>query len=136
MLDHATDFWERVTQAKEIMASDLKDDYKRSEIASLEPEPDSTLAYQDYLSERFKGQNNDISIDASLDEYELAREYLKRKEALSEKESALLLYKNKFLKLMLDGGIDVIDFGSNGKITNKANKTGTRSFRFSVKNLD
>ncbi len=101
-------------------------------VDALAPEPDSSVSYEAYLKATYtdKGYevlgNDEELLDAV--QYQKLKGYI---ETLQEKQQ---LHKNKLLKAL--GDASVLNFGEQGKVTYRANKKGTRSFRCDVKVVD
>jgi hypothetical protein len=99
----------------------IKNDFKGAEdmeaiIASLEPEPDSTQAYRDWLEERYKKEVE--MIDGSMEAYNWAQEdrfYMSLGSKLKDKQSLL---RNRLLKEMGEKGVTKISWGSAGHVSN------------------
>lgn len=134
-------FWQRCVKGKELMA-----EYRKFELASdiagmeqtmasigtLEPEPDGSEAYENFLSSRFKGGKEQR--DGTVEEFKLAKEHNAIKEQISTLEE-IAREKTNRLKASI-GDFDCVDFMAAGKITWKANKNGTRVFKNSVKVIE
>ena len=125
IIDITKAFWQnRVIPAKEAYAK-MKEAEKQGnigeaekwegEIQKMEPEPDKTEAYSDFMSERFLKTRS--SIDGTIDTYDLA---LRDKMLLSINgriDDERQLIKNHLIKEMVNAGAEMIDFGKLGSCT-------------------
>ncbi len=74
VLEKTKDFWDRVLQAREIVADkSIPQDEKLLQIGPLEPEPEDTKAFEEYMKDRYTSLILDKAI-AAPDEIEAARE--------------------------------------------------------------
>jgi len=97
----------------------LMGDYQGSEandaiIQQMEPEPDSSPAYREYLEERY--QRNAETHEGSFEAFDWAKEdrfYLSLKNKIDEKQSLL---RNRLIKEMSVNAVKRIDFGSSGSV--------------------
>lgn len=131
-------FWERCAKGQ-LMVKQLRDaerdmnqsliDFYNNEIHKLEPEPDGSEAYENYLSDRFKG--NASTRDGEMIEFNLGKEHLEINDQIKLLEEKARERTNKIKAFM--GNVEVLDFMALGKITWKPNKSGTRVFRNSLK---
>ena len=84
-------------------------------IQNLEPEPDHSPAYEQFMSEKFLKTR--ASIDGTIDTYDLA---LRDKMLLSingRLDDERQLIKNNLIKEMVNAGAEMIDFGKLGSCT-------------------
>lgn len=130
IIEKTTDFWRRVGEARAILAStDLDEREKSHLIAQLEPEPDASPAYEQYLKKHWR---SDYQLRTGTDEeYELAVEVEQLQTVAKEMVAHVQVQKNTLLKLI--DGSDGIDFGRRGKVTHRADSRGVRSLRLSLK---
>ena len=130
ILATTTEFWRRVSQARDVWADVLiPDQDKQHHIARLEPEPDESPAYESYLKARWR---TDYQLRPGSDEeYELALEVEQLQGVTKEMASHLQGSKNRLLKLL--DGCDGVEWPNRGKVTNRADSRGVRSLRLSLK---
>ena len=125
IIDITKAFWQnRVLPAKEAFVK-MKESEKQGnileaekfegQIQHLEPEPDGSPAYEQFMSERFLKTRS--SIDGTIDTYGLA---LRDKMLLSINgriDDERQLIKNNLIKEMVNAGAEMIDFGKLGSCT-------------------
>ena len=115
-------FWQRVISAKI-----LKEEGKPYE--SLEPEPDNTEVYGQFLKERYREVPTELVGDAAT--LKIARDYLAKNEEIkivkAEKEGLANLLKYSMKENQK------IDFGKAGYVSWKSNKNGSRTLSVKVK---
>lgn len=101
--------------------------YHKSIIDSNEPEPDDSEAYNEYIKDRYletvKSTMGDIPTYNASIEYKLCGEIIKLV------EQRKLGNENLIRKVLEETGALMIDFDAQGKITNNANKNGSRVLR-------
>jgi predicted phage-related endonuclease len=124
ILEDTHKFWySRVVPAKEAKAkrdiAELSDDIMNAEkydsyIQKLEPPPDDTEAYKDYMSQRFLKERE--SVMGTFELYDLA----KRNEVLKKIEQYIknlrALHRNVFINFLVRNRAELIDFGRDGSI--------------------
>ena len=117
ILTESEDFWKRVVKGREIMASVTNNDHRLKFLSELEPEPDQTPAYYDFISELFKLKSSFIRIegdDADKNNALAYRRLGKEIDALDERRQA---HKNGLMKSLHNSGANILDFGKEGKVT-------------------
>ncbi len=139
ILELTHSFWfEKVIPAKALVVklNESTDEMERSElqhqINQLEPAPDSSPAYQDFLKEKYKDSYVKDSKTGDMQDWENCINYNKAKEEIKVIEQKQQLYKNNLLASM--GTHEFISFESDGQVSNSPNKNGVRTFRISLKN--
>jgi predicted phage-related endonuclease len=110
-------FWKKVVQGREIMANVKGYDNQLKFLAEIEPAPDSTPAYYEFLSELFKRKQSFVRIDGSDADKANALAYKQLGEQMNTLDDERQVYKNKIMKSLHDAGANIIDFGEDGKIT-------------------
>lgn len=134
------EFWDKVESAtvltNQIFDAEVKFNFTlanqlKSELALLEPEPDGSDAYNDYLKRKFHLVSPGV-IQGSEEQFIHAIKYNVAKEQIKSLEDEKRLHQNILLKAL--GEKDTIDFGDKGKVTWKKDVTGKRTFRNAIKN--
>jgi len=105
---------------------------ERSEtkIQELEPEPDSSEAYNEFMNERFVKERE--SIIGKIDIYNIARKdrfYLSMKGRIDKERTQL---QNNLIKYLSDNSAESIDFGSLGNV-NWSERKGSKNRSFGNK---
>lgn len=124
IIEKSKDFWyNRVAPAKELMAkkkeADLAGDIDssnelESQINQLEPPPDDSEAYKNFMAKSALGEPE--TIGGGLDELAWA-ESMKNLGSMGKKiASQKLLYENRLRKFMKDEKVDKVDFGEEGYV--------------------
>jgi putative phage-type endonuclease len=116
IINRSADFWERVVKGREIIAT-VKDNTKRMQFLSqIEPEPDTTKAYEQFLSELFKLKSEMITVQGSDEVFEAASAYNIFKAEVNALEEKAQAERNKILQFMHHNNANIISFGDNGTI--------------------
>jgi predicted phage-related endonuclease len=136
ILDETYKFWyEKVVPAKhirkEMEQTSAIHELQRLEaqLQLLEPPPDTSEAYREYLSKRELEEDVELKGEA---EHLIAAQCLKEvqamKKLIEEKEN---LYKSTLMKALIDTGCDTMTLDG-GKISYRKNKNGVRSLNLSL----
>jgi len=96
-------------------------------VQQLEPEPDESEAYKEFMEEKFVETRE--SIDGTIELYSLAKKdnFLKKIKGKIDKERIGI--KNLFIKFMVQHGSESIDFGKLGYV-NWSERKGSKSRTF------
>lgn len=101
-------------------------------IQSLEPEPDSTEAYKDYMSERFLKERE--KVQGTMEMYHLCRRDRLLLGVANLIEKNRVLIKNYLIQFCDKYGAELIDFGSMGSVAyEKRGRSKSRSPWISIK---
>lgn len=117
MMQESYEFHLMIEHGKEIIANSSNEDEMMQALGEIEPEPDSSPAYEDYLSELYLKKKNYVRIigsDEVLEWAELHQEAAAEIKRLQEKKQ---MARNIIKKIMKDMSANVIDFGDRGRIT-------------------
>lgn len=137
IISKTKDFWDRCQLGKnyvvwmkeaQIAGDEKKVEEMLTQIHKLEPEPDGSESYENFLSERFKG--NASERDGFIHELNLGKEHLEIKAKIKELEEQERLKTNQLKAWM--GDTEVLNFMALGKITWKNNKNKVRVFKNSL----
>lgn len=132
-------FWLNVVAARKLVTekyaaiisyNQRRVDELDEQIMKLAPEPDGTLAYAEYLSEKF----NKASLAerrGTVEEEEWAVAHRGVVEQLKDIEENKITYENRLKHAMADH--QVLDFGASGKVYWTKSKDGNRIFRNKIK---
>jgi len=119
-------------QAREIadMNGDIKTAEKwDAEVQRLEPGPDTSEAYREFMSERFLKERT--AMQGSFALYDLCKRDEVLKKTIKRIERTRNLLKNILIKHIVENGVEVIDFGKLGKIR-FYKKKGSRNFTLTI----
>lgn len=133
-------FWDKVTEARKICTKrfeaernfNMRDvEELTGELQSLEPEPDGSDAFNDFLKKKYK-----IAIpgerSGNLEELEDAQKHREFAGRIKELQESKQLHENR-LKIAMRDGIDKITFGESGYVSWKVDTNGTRRFSNKIK---
>ncbi len=125
-------FWNRVTQARDVLNSVGTELEIDKQITQLEPEPSGNEAYLEFYKDKYKNSYEDTFRKGDGDEWEKAVEY----KVCTDEISRLTKLKEKLKQdIMAFSRYDeVIDFGDNGRIINKRAEGKRATFRVNLKN--
>ena len=98
-----------------------------AEIQRVEPDPDDSEAYKDFMDEKFLVTRE--TVDGTLEMYAIAKRdnFLKKMKGKIDKERTGL--KNKFIQFMNNYGAESVDFGKLG-VVNWSKRKGAQSRTF------
>ena len=137
ILSITKDWWyNRVLPAKEALKKrDIADSTGNmmesekwdAEIQKLEPDPDESEAYKDFMEEKFVEER--VSVVGTMELYSLARKdnFLRKFKTKIDKERTWI--KNMFIKYMTVNGAETIDFGNLG-VVNWSKRKGAKNRTF------
>jgi predicted phage-related endonuclease len=117
ILDVTYDFNQRVLQGLEIMKLGLNDEDTIQALSQIQPEPESTEAFSDYMSERHKRRLNEKTIPTSMDVLDAAKNYSQVMKDAKELEKEKLRVVGIIKNYMESHSASVVDMGDNGTIT-------------------
>ena len=101
-------------------------------IQRLEPDPDYSEAYKDFMSESFI-KERDI-VDGTMELYSLAKQYKVITSIENEAKKAKNLIQNIFIKFLRNNGAESVSFDSLGSVNWTERKgSASRTFRNSIK---
>lgn len=132
------EFYDRVTRAREVLKQEGFEYYDdvplshtiHSVIGCLEPPPDNSEAYTDYLKQRYKAEP--ITLNGDVEDYDTACEAVRLKEKVKDIESAIILCENKLKRKMETA--ERMNFGTDGYISYAVNAKGARPFTIRLRN--
>ena len=135
MLRKAADFWHRVTEARALWADTRADEETRQQwIAALEPQPDDTPAYEQFLKKRWRtGGNPDIVLKGTEEMLDVLELYDCNGVIIKDAEKRQQACKNQLLHHLEAEGGDVMLFENGSKCTFRPDKHGKRTFRTTIK---
>lgn len=116
ILDAALDHYNRVNEFKK-NTSDVKDDNARIQIASqYEPDADSSHAFNEFISEKHKARENEVTIRGTHEHQIWAEEYNRLSSEIKSLESEKQLHQNRIKQLMEKDGATILEL-PNGRVT-------------------
>jgi putative phage-type endonuclease len=116
ILDAAINFNRRVTQARQAIYG-VQDQNEALQIASqFEPDADHTQAFNEFVSEKHKARENEVSIQGTDEHEQWAYSYTKLNADIKALESDKQLYQNRLKQVMEKEGATIMEL-PNGKIT-------------------
>lgn len=134
------DFWERVQEGRkvvnELYQAQLTFNQRRVQeltaaLDQLAPEPDGTLAYAEYLSQKFNKPNY-LERRGTAEEQVEAEAQLQVAQQIKELQEEKQLHENRLKASMKDH--QVLDFGPAGKVYWAISSSGRRTFRNKLNN--
>jgi len=138
--DRTHDFWQKVLAGRKLV--NRRYEYERrydqrgvdgcqAEIDQLAPEPDGTLAYAAYLTERYKQGQERGALLGTPELLEDALRHLSLKRQVKTIEEEVRLCESRLKAYM--GTVQCVDFGQNGKVYWNETSDGKRIFTNRVK---
>lgn len=140
VITRTKDFWDRVVQGRKYVNekyicltqyNQKRADELTHEIDMLAPEPDGTLAYADYLKERFNRPASAERAGTPL-ELEYAQEQRRWANELKEVDEKKTLFENR-LKMAMGDDVQLLDFEKQGRVYWSKSENGRRIFRNKLK---
>lgn len=133
------DFWDRIVHARKLVTEKyeaqrtynlaLVEDLQ-ARIDSLAPEPDGTIAFTNYLKQKY-AQPTYNDRPGTEEELKIAQQHLKLSERLKIAEEQKRKAENQLKTAM--GTVETLTFGDAGKLYWTATSAGSRIFRNKVK---
>lgn len=133
-------FWLKVEKARSVLTQRYEAEKSfnmrqveelTQELHSLEPEPDGSQAYTDFLKDQYKEASQAGERQGTLAELEAARAANVAKQEIKEIEERVRLNENYLRSQMRDK--TVLSFGKDGRVTWKPNVNNVRTFINNVK---
>lgn len=116
ILDAAINFNRRVSEARKALQGVI-DNNEALQIAShYEPEADNSQAFNEFISEKHKARENEVSIQGTDEHEQWAYSYTKLNADIKQLESEKQLFQNRLKQVMEKEGATVMEL-PNGKIT-------------------
>lgn len=141
IMDYVTPFWDNVTKAKplynQMCEAKRKFNMKLAgelevEIAQLEPPPQNSVGYLEYLTERYIERASGAgSREGTAAELELGRKHKELKKKIFKLEEQHRQFQIEIQLAMKE--INQLDFGKEGSINFFPNIRGTRIFKNNIK---
>lgn len=117
LLHRSYDFWETLEVGKSIIANASNEDQMRMGLMEIEPEPDDSKAYQDFVSQHTIKKEDFNIVLGQDEEYELAMSYVAagqiQKEAAANKQKL----GNQIRATMRHQDANILNFGDRGRVT-------------------
>lgn len=139
VITRTQDFWQRVEKGRKLVNekyhamtqfNQRRVDECQHEIDSLAPEPDGTLAYANFLSERFQKPNK-LERVGNESELQMGLQLADVSTRIKELQETKYFYENSLKRSMAD--VQVLDFKQDGKIYWSITEGGRRMFRNKLK---
>lgn len=138
--ERTTEFWQRVLEARKILAKSPRKIRDFDDIIMLpreiqaglqrvEPEANGTEAYENFIKERYK--DGALKIDGNKKQLELARKYDYLNGKIGELNDEKLLIANTLRNDMKEAS--ELNFGEDGRVMWKADAKGVRRFGVYIK---
>lgn len=133
------DFWQRVEKGRKLVNekyhamtqfNQRRVDECQHEIDAMAPEPDGTLAYANFLSERFQKPNK-LERVGNDSELKMGLQLADVSSRIKELQETKYFYENSLKRSMAD--VQVLDFKQDGKIYWSITEGGRRMFRNKLK---
>lgn len=117
ILEETFEFHELIKQGHEVTQNATSPDQAMMGLQEIEPEPDDSKAYYDFMSERAREKELWNVIQGTDEIYNTALEYKRIGAEIKELEKQQQFPKNIILKTLTDNEAKMIDFGEMGKIS-------------------
>jgi len=134
IVDTTHDFWQKVERARVILTQRYEAEKNfnmrlveelTAELHELEPEPDASRGFEQFLKEKYS-EGTAGEREGTIIELEAAKEHKELKEQIKSIEEKIREKENYLKNQMRD--MEVLNFGLDGKVSWKNNKTGARVF--------
>jgi predicted phage-related endonuclease len=117
MLTESHDFWELVKKGKEIVRNTPEKDKQLTYLSQIEPEPEGTQVYLDFLSDLYKMKLNYKTIKGNEKDKDHAMTYVMLGREMTELKKQRDLSRVHIIKRLKDESANVMKFDDKGKIT-------------------
>ncbi len=126
IIEKTKDFWDKVLKGREIVQNkSLSDEEKQALLAPLEPEPESSDAYEDYMKDRFKQDAFSNTIIASSEIEGARTDYWVEHKRKDDADKAKQLEKNKIMGFMVENRVDAVTLADETLIKMIKNEKGS-----------
>lgn len=132
ILKQTKDFYEKVVEGKAIMGSDLSAEKKLEAVTKLEPAPEGTASYEEYMKERYRPDYQIEKIAGTKEMIMNARMYLQYNKIMNTAKETKTEAGNRLRNFMSQNNANEIDFGT-GSVTWTKKSNGHDNFRVSPK---
>ena len=117
IIEKGHDFIERVKKGQQFVQTIKNDQELIQALSEIEPDPDDSEAYTDFLNLRHKLRESEKTVDAGYDHHVWGNRYLKYSRLEKECKKRKTLNANKIKADMEQQSASVLDFGCYGKIS-------------------
>lgn len=109
-------FWDKVKKGREIIAEVTDPERRDFFLSQIEPEPDHTKAYEDFISEKYAKKLSYQTVTGSDELLTIATQYDVLGREISALETSRQTERNKIIKFLNDNSANVVEMGRS-KIT-------------------
>jgi putative phage-type endonuclease len=117
IIEETYEFNNLIKSAIEIIQNSSNDQQAFMGLQEIEPEPDDSKSYYEFMSEKAKEKELINTIEGTTEIYNKAVKYKELASKIKEIEKEQQSYKNTIIKELVDNDAKVIDFNENGKIS-------------------
>lgn len=132
ILKRTKEFYEKVVEGRRVMNSDMSGEQKLAAVTQLEPSPEGSAAYEDYMKERYRSDNQIQKIAGTPEMLAHAKNYLKYHNIMNSSKEIKTEAGNCLRNFMMQNSANEIDFGA-GSVTWTKKSNGHDNFRVSPK---
>lgn len=115
IISASDEFNRRVVLAKAAIGDEQDPNIKMQIASEFEPDADNSMAFNDFISEKHKARENEVTIDGTDEHEEWARAYKDLNFQIKTIESEKQLYQNKLKQVMEANGATIMNL-PNGRI--------------------
>jgi len=115
IISASDEFNRRVMLAKAAIGEEQDPNIKMQIASEFEPDADNSMAFNDFISEKHKARENEVTIDGTDEHEEWARAYKDLNFQIKTIESEKQLYQNKLKQVMEANGATIMNL-PNGRI--------------------
>ena len=116
------DFGTKVEKGLEIMAKYPDEERRIQFLSAIEPSITDQDTYNQFRTEQIADRQlreSEMKMDGTDEQLEIAKEYMRQSEILKEAKTAQTLASNQLKTEIFKNGIEIIDFGVDGKVSMK-----------------
>jgi putative phage-type endonuclease len=117
ILEETHEFFELIKHGYQIVQNATGTEQAMMGLQEIEPEPDDSKSYYDFMSDRAKDKELWNKIEGTDEIYNTALEYERIGKEIKELEKQRQYPKNLIMKELTDNEAKIIDFGELGKIS-------------------
>lgn len=115
IISASDEFNRRVVLAKAAIGEEQDPNIKMQIASEFEPDADNSMAFNDFISEKHKARENEVTIDGTDEHEQWARAYKDLNFQIKTIESEKQLYQNKLKQVMEASGATIMNL-PNGRI--------------------
>lgn len=127
IIERTKNFWDKILEGRKIVKDkSLSDEEKQALLAPLEPDPESSDAYETYMKDRFRQDAFSNTIQSTPEIEDSRTDYWVEHERKNHADKAKQLQKNKIMGFMVENRVDSVTLSDKNLIKMVKTEKGVR----------